>query len=151
VGWCWHHSEFNSFQTLIFCLLKIAVLSGKSKDMASGVKTGKAPLKKDVMTQNNPPDASDNRTGERHPERDQKKDAPQPRMQFDDAHRVEKAKRRSVVNQSETQKRVEFFRHLPPYTPSTLLSDLESKSFLLDAIHPSIYKVRIKYSAASVC
>jgi translation initiation factor eIF-2B subunit delta len=141
------------------CLLKIAGLSGKSKDMVSGVnttmlkqpKTGKTPLKKDAMTQNNPPDASDKRTGERHPERDQKKDAPQPRMQIDDAHRVEKAKRRSVVSQSETQKRVEFFRHLPPYTPSTLLSDIESKSFLLEAIRPSIYKVHIKYSVATVC
>jgi hypothetical protein len=57
------------------CLLKIAGLSGKSKDMVSGVnttmpkqpKTGKTPLKKDAMTQNNPPDASDKRTGERHP------------------------------------------------------------------------------------
>jgi hypothetical protein len=135
---------------------KNAGLSGKSKDMASFVNTAmqkqpkaaKTPLKKDDMTQNNPPDASDKRTGERHPERDRKKDALQPRMQFDNAHRVEKAKKRSVVNQSETQKGVELFRHLPPYTCGTLLSDLESKSFLLGAIHPSVYKVRIKYNIA---
>lgn len=137
---------------------KEAGLSGKPKATASGVsttvskqpRTAKTPLKKDVTSQDNPPRASDKKTGERHPDRDRKKDAPQPRMQFDNVHRVEKAKRRSVVNQSETQKRVELFRHLPQYTHGTLLPDLESKSLLLDAIHPSVYKVGLQYLSGTI-
>ncbi|GJM95126.1 hypothetical protein PR202_ga11831 [Eleusine coracana subsp. coracana] len=137
---------------------KEAGLSRKSKDMASGAgasmskqpKTAKTPLKKDVTTQKNPPYASDKRTGERHHDRDRMKDAPQPRMQLDDVPRVEKSKRRSVVNQSGTQKRVELFRHLPQHMPATLLPDLESKILLLDAIHPSVYKVGLQYLSGTI-
>lgn len=62
-------------------------------------------------------------------------------MQFDDKHRVEKAKRRSVVNRCEARNIVELFRHLPQYVHGTQLPELESKFFKLDAIHPSVYKV----------
>ncbi|KAK3137038.1 hypothetical protein QOZ80_5BG0446820 [Eleusine coracana subsp. coracana] len=137
---------------------KEAGLSGKSKDMASGArasmskqsKTAKPPSKKDVTTQNNPPYASDKRTGERHHDRDRMKDAPQPCMQLDDVPRVEKSKRRSVVSQSETQKRVELFRHLPQHMPATLLPDLESKILLPNAIHPSVYKVGLQYLSGAI-
>lgn len=84
---------------------------------------------------------SERRGGERPPEKDRKKDAPAPRMQFDDKNRVEKAKKRSVVKQTEARNRVELFRHLPQYEHGTQLPDLESKFFHLDALHPSIYKV----------
>jgi translation initiation factor eIF-2B subunit delta len=71
--------------------------------------------------------------------------APQPRMQFDDTHRVVKAKKRSVVRQSEAQNRVELFRHLPQYAHGTQLPDLESKFLQPDLMHPSVYKVIISY------
>ena len=41
---------------------------------------------------------SKKKTDERPPDKDRKKDVPQPRMQFDDVQRVVKAKKRSVVN-----------------------------------------------------
>ncbi|ONM07010.1 NagB/RpiA/CoA transferase-like superfamily protein [Zea mays] len=56
---------------------------------------------------------SEKKATERPPERERKLDAPHPRMQFDDVHKVEKAKKRAVVNQSEARNRVELFRHLP--------------------------------------
>jgi translation initiation factor eIF-2B subunit delta len=103
-------------------------------------KSAKAPHKKDA-----PPAAStvasEKKVTERLPERDRKKDAPHPRMQFDDVHRVEKAKKRAIVNQSEARNRVELFRHLPQYVHGTQLPDLESKFFQLEPIHPSVYKV----------
>jgi translation initiation factor eIF-2B subunit delta len=128
-------------------LCKIAGL--KSTAMASDAntkqpKTAKISLKKDV-NQVNSPVASDKKTGERPPDKDRKKDAPQPRMQFDDTHRVVKAKKRSVVRQSEAQNRVELFRHLPQYAHGTQLPDLESKFFQPDLMHPSVYKVIISY------
>jgi translation initiation factor eIF-2B subunit delta len=126
---------------------KIAGL--KSTAMASDAntkqpKTAKISLKKDV-NQVNSPVASDKKTGERPPDKDRKKDAPQPRMQFDDTHRVVKAKKRSVVRQSEAQNRVELFRHLPQYAHGTQLPDLESKFLQPDLMHPSVYKVIISY------
>nr|CAB3498691.1 unnamed protein product [Digitaria exilis] len=57
--------------------------------------------------------ASEKKITERLPERERKLDAPHPRMQFDDVHKVEKAKKRAVVNQLEARNRVELFRHLP--------------------------------------
>lgn len=62
-------------------------------------------------------------------------------MQFDDKSRVEKAKRRAVVNQTEARNRVELFRHLPQYEQGTQLPDLESKFFQLEPMHPAVYKV----------
>ncbi|XP_012699802.1 translation initiation factor eIF-2B subunit delta [Setaria italica] len=112
-------------------------------------KAGKASLKKDV-TQVNPPVASDKKTDECPPDKDRKKDLPQPRMQFDDVHRVVKAKKRSVVNQSEAQNRVELFRHLPQYAHGTQLPDLESKFFQPDLMHPSVYKVGLQYLSGDI-
>ncbi|XP_010908286.3 uncharacterized protein [Elaeis guineensis] len=88
---------------------------------------------------------SEKKVGDRIPDKDRKKDVPHPRMQFDDKHRVEKAKRRAVVNQSEARNRVELFRHLPQYIHGTQLPDLESKFFQLDPMHPSVYKVGLQY------
>lgn len=79
--------------------------------------------------------------GERLPEKERKKEVPHPRMQYDDTSRVEKAKRRSVVKQTEARNRVELFRHLPQYEHGTQLPDLESKFFQLDPVHPAVYKV----------
>lgn len=75
------------------------------------------------------------------PEKDRKKDAPQPRMQYDDKSRVEKAKRRAVVKQTEAKNRVELFRHLPQYEHGSQLPDLEAKFFHLYSVHPAVYKV----------
>ncbi|RXH89771.1 hypothetical protein DVH24_032128 [Malus domestica] len=75
------------------------------------------------------------------PEKERKKEVPHPRMQYDDTSRVEKAKRRSVVKQTEARNRVELFRHLPQYEHGTQLPDLESKFFQLDPVHPAVYKV----------
>lgn len=74
-------------------------------------------------------------------EKDRKKEVPQPRMQYDDKSRVDKAKRRAVVNQTEARNRVELFRHLPQYEHGTQLPDLESKFYQLDHVHPAVYKV----------
>lgn len=108
--------------------------------------TGKAP-KKPVEKKEGPPvtsaaPADKKGGGDRAPqEKDRKKDVPPPRMQFDDKSRVEKAKRRSVVKQTEARNRVELFRHLPQYEHGTQLPDLQSKFFELDPVHPSVYKV----------
>lgn len=136
---------------------KEAGLSGKSTGAASGAnpaiskqgKLAKTSQKKDV------PHAastvgSEKKISERLPERDRKKDAPHPRMQFDDVHRVEKAKKRAIVNQSEARNRVELFRHLPQYVHGTQLPDLESKFFQLEPIHPSVYKVGLQYLSGEV-
>ena len=130
------------FAELNFMSVKIAGLSKQPK-------AGKASLKKDVA-QANPPAASDKKTDERLPDKDRKKDVPQPRMQFDDVHRVVKAKKRSVVNQSEARNRVELFRHLPQYAHGTQLPELESKFFQPDLMHPSVYKVTINYHVANI-
>ncbi|KAK6152661.1 hypothetical protein DH2020_012300 [Rehmannia glutinosa] len=88
--------------------------------------------------------------GDRQPDKDRKKDVPHPRMQFDDENRVEKAKKRSVVKQTEARNRVELFRHLPQYEHGTRLSDLESKFFELDSVHPAVYKVGLRYLAGDI-
>ncbi|KAF8399179.1 hypothetical protein HHK36_015044 [Tetracentron sinense] len=89
--------------------------------------------------------ASEKKGGDRPPEKDRKKDVPPPRMQFDDKNRVEKAKRRAVVKQTEARNRVELFRHLPQYEHGTQLPDLVSKFFQLDPMHPTVYKVGLRY------
>ncbi|KAL7135592.1 hypothetical protein ABFS83_11G108300 [Erythranthe nasuta] len=84
------------------------------------------------------------------PDKDKKKDAPHPRMQFDDENRVEKAKKRSVVKQTESRNRVELFRHLPQYEHGTRLPDLESKFFQLNSVHPAVYKIGMQYLAGNI-
>ncbi|VVA19056.1 PREDICTED: translation initiation factor [Prunus dulcis] len=88
--------------------------------------------------------------GERLPEKERKKEVPHPRMQYDDTSRVEKAKRRSVVKQTEARNRVELFRHLPQYEHGTQLPDLESKFFQLDPVHPAVYKVGLQYLSGDI-
>lgn len=93
---------------------------------------------------------SEKKGSERAPEKERKKDVPPPRMQFDDKNRVEKAKKRSVVHQTEAIYRVELFRHLPQYEHGTQLPDLESKFFQLEPMHPAIYKVGLQYLAGEI-
>ncbi|XP_020269367.1 translation initiation factor eIF-2B subunit delta-like [Asparagus officinalis] len=97
-----------------------------------------------------PSTAPEKKVGDRLPEKERKKDAPPPRMQYDDKHRVEKAKRRAVVNQFEARNRVELFRHLPQYVHGTQLPDLESKFFQLEPMHPSVYKVGLQYLSGDI-
>ncbi|XP_062150528.1 uncharacterized protein LOC133859215 isoform X2 [Alnus glutinosa] len=94
--------------------------------------------------------ASEKKGGDRPPEKDRKKDVPHPRMQYDDKSRVEKAKRRAVVKQTEARNRVELFRHLPQYEHGTQLPDLETKFFQLDPVHPAIYKVGLQYLSGDI-
>ncbi|XP_014514302.1 translation initiation factor eIF-2B subunit delta isoform X1 [Vigna radiata var. radiata] len=94
--------------------------------------------------------ASEKKGGEIPPEKDRKKDAPQPRMQYDDKSRVEKAKRRAVVKQTEARNRVELFRHLPQYEHGSQLPDLEARFFHLSPVHPAVYKVGLQYLTGDI-
>ncbi|KHN09123.1 Translation initiation factor eIF-2B subunit delta [Glycine soja] len=94
--------------------------------------------------------ASEKKGGEIPPEKDRKKDAPQPRLQYDDKSRVEKAKRRAVVKQTEARNRVELFRHLPQYERGSQLPDLEAKFFHLSPVHPLVYKVGLQYLTGDI-
>ncbi|CAN6929390.1 unnamed protein product [Brassica oleracea] len=69
---------------------------------------------------------------------------------YDDESRVVKAKRRAVVKQTEAKNRVELFRHLPQYEHGTQLPDLETKFFLLDPMHPAVYKVGLQYLSGDI-
>ncbi|MCH88537.1 translation initiation factor eIF-2B subunit delta-like, partial [Trifolium medium] len=71
-------------------------------------------------------------------------------MQFDDQNRVEKAKRRALVNQTEARNRVELFRHLPQYEHGNQLPNLESRFFQLDSMHPAVFKVGLRYMAGDI-
>ncbi|XP_027168706.1 probable translation initiation factor eIF-2B subunit delta isoform X2 [Coffea eugenioides] len=138
--------------------VKAAAKAGGNKSKAASLsaheqtdKAVKLPLqRKDDGPVTSSAAVSERRGGERPPEKDRKKDAPAPRMQFDDKNRVEKAKKRSVVKQTEARNRVELFRHLPQYEHGTQLPDLESKFFQLDPMHPSIYKVGLQYLAGDI-
>ncbi|XP_058179431.1 uncharacterized protein LOC131298136 isoform X3 [Rhododendron vialii] len=109
-------------------------------------KAAKAPQKSDVSSVAAP----EKKGGDRPLDKDRKKDVPQPRMQFDDKTRVEKAKKRAVVKQTEVRNRVELFRHLPQYEHGTRLPELESKFFQLDPLHPAVYKVGLRYLAGDI-
>ncbi|KAL0424557.1 UNVERIFIED_CONTAM: Translation initiation factor eIF-2B subunit delta [Sesamum radiatum] len=112
--------------------------------------TGK-PGKRDAQKKDNSTvTASEKKGGDRQPDKDRKKDTPHPRMQFDDENRVEKAKKRSVVKQTEARNRVELFRHLPQYEHGTRLPELESKFFKLDSVHPAVYKVGLQFLAGEI-
>ncbi|KAL3833429.1 hypothetical protein ACJIZ3_008165 [Penstemon smallii] len=122
---------------------------------AAAVNSGNANTAKSVKSVSQKKDnasvaASEKKGGERQPDKDRKKDVPHPRMQFDDANRVEKAKKRYVVKQTEARNRVELFRHLPQYEHGTRLPDLESKFFQLDSVHPEVYKVGLRYLAGDI-
>lgn len=122
----------------------LSVGEGNKPGATSGV-SAPAQTSKPVKQPNQKKDSSnvvpEKKRGDKPPEKDRKKDVPPPRMQFDDKSRVEKAKKRSVVKQTEARNRVELFRHLPQYERENQLSDLESKCFQLDNMHPAVYKV----------
>ncbi|KAL8216080.1 hypothetical protein R6Q57_022917 [Mikania cordata] len=94
--------------------------------------------------------AQEKKGGDKPPEKDRKKDMPPPRMQFDDKNRVEKAKKRSVVKQTEARNRVELFRHLPQYERGNQLSELGSLFFQIDDVHPAVYKVGLQFLAGDI-
>lgn len=114
-------------------------------------KSGKPPPQKPEGSQSAASVAASEKKGnDRPPEKDRKKDVPHPRMQFDDKNRVEKAKKRAVVKQTEARNRVELFRHLPQYEHGTQLPDLEAKFFQLDPMHPSVYKAGLQYLVGDI-
>ncbi|XP_042405623.1 translation initiation factor eIF-2B subunit delta-like [Zingiber officinale] len=113
-------------------------------------KSVKPSQKKDAPQVTAPSVSSEKKIVDRPIEKDRKKDVPPPRMQFDDKNKVEKVKRRAMVNQFETKNRVELFRHLPQYIHGTQLPDLEAKFFQLDAVHPSVYKVGLHYLSGKI-
>ncbi|KAI9088367.1 hypothetical protein K1719_029816 [Acacia pycnantha] len=110
--------------------------------------------KESLQKKGGPPAASPMSTDKKvsdHPfEKEKKKDMPPPRMQFDDKNRVEKAKRRAIVNQTEATNRVELFRHLPQYEYGNQLPDLQLKFFQLDSVHPAVLKVGLFYLAGDI-
>lgn len=137
---------------LVLTNFRSVSFAGEKKSVGSSIaqipmpekvgKTVKQPLqRKDSGQVSSSVAASEKRVGDRQQEKDRKKDAPAPRMQFDDTNRVEKAKKRAVFKQTEARNRVELFRHLPQYEHGSQLPDLESKFFYLDPMHPSVYKV----------
>ncbi|KAL6587610.1 hypothetical protein OROMI_000588 [Orobanche minor] len=117
---------------------------GNSAIMSKSVKS--IPQKKD----NSPIAPYEKKGGDRQVDKDRKKDVPHPRMQFDDENKVEKAKKRAVVKQTEARNRVELFRHLPQYEHGTRLSNLELKFFQVDSVHPALYKVGRQYLAGDI-
>nr|GMD55306.1 translation initiation factor eIF-2B subunit delta-like isoform X1 [Ipomoea batatas] len=114
---------------------------------ANSGKASKAPIQR---KDSSPVGTSEKRGSDRPADKDRKKDVPHPRMQFDDKSRVEKAKKRSVVKQTEARNRVELFRHLPQYEHGTRLPELESKFFQLDPVHPAVFKVGLRYLAGDI-
>ncbi|KVH88643.1 Initiation factor 2B-related protein [Cynara cardunculus var. scolymus] len=127
---------------------------GTTSGMSAPAQTSK-PVNKPNQKKDGPPMVSstivpERKGGDKPPEKDRKKDMPPPRMQFDDKSRVEKAKKRSVTKQTEARNRVELFRHLPQYERGNQLSDLESKFFQLDHVHPAVYKVGLQFLAGDI-
>lgn len=146
---------------------KPTTASGSVPSNAKQAKGAKAPSqKKDGASVAPSVAASEKKGADRPSEKDRKKDVPHPRMQFDDEQRVEKAKKRALVKQTEARSRVELFRHLPQYEHGTQLPDLEAKFFRLDPkhpekldsthtekfdpIHPDVYKVGLQYLAGDI-
>ncbi|XP_074568574.1 uncharacterized protein LOC141825085 isoform X2 [Curcuma longa] len=94
--------------------------------------------------------ASSEKKVDRPLEKERKKEVPPLHMQFDDKHKVEKVKRRAIVNQCEAKNRVEFFQHLPQNVHGTQLQELEAKIFQLDSVHPSVYKVGLHHLSGKI-
>ncbi|KAK9067490.1 hypothetical protein SSX86_014820 [Deinandra increscens subsp. villosa] len=113
------------------------------------VKTGKANNVQKKDNSSSIAASSEKRAGD-HKDKDRKKDVPHPRMQFDDTTRVEKAKKRAVVKQTEVRNRVELFRHLPQYEHGTKLPHLETNFFSLNSVHPAVYKVGLRYLTGDI-
>ncbi|CAK8533249.1 unnamed protein product [Lathyrus sativus] len=123
----------------------------KASATATSVNAKPAKAVKPAQKADNASIAATEKKGSDFPhEKDRKKDAPQPRLQYDDKSRVEKAKRRSVVKQTEARNRVELFRHLPQYEHGSQLPDLEAKFFDLYPVHPAVYKVGLQYISGDI-
>lgn len=99
--------------------------------------------KKDNVSEKKGAQAFERKGTDKSSEKEKKLEVPAPRLQFDDKERVAKAKRRSLVEQTETKNRVELFRHLPQFVYGTQLPSLEAKFFQDCAPHPhpAVYKV----------
>nr|GMD39439.1 translation initiation factor eIF-2B subunit delta-like isoform X1 [Ipomoea batatas] len=113
-------------------------------------KTVKQPSQKKDSNLMSSTSALEKKRGDRTVEKDRKNDVPAPRMQFDDKDRVEKAKKRALVKQTESRNRVEMFRHLPQYEHGNQLPDLELKFFRHDSIHRAIYRVGMQHLAGDL-
>eukprot|EP00897_Mesotaenium_endlicherianum_P006765 jgi/Mesen1/6116/ME000311S05212 len=81
-----------------------------------------------------------------------KESAPARRMQFDDANRVAKAKKRQLVDQTEPKNRVELFRHLAQYERGSQLPSLEAKFFSQEGTHPhpAVYQVGLQFLTGDI-
>lgn len=146
VGCAHFHDTPLLLIVLMLSFMVIVIAEGSKSAAVSGGVAPSKPLKQPSQKKDAPPIASsvvtsDKKGGDRPSDKERKKDVPPPRMQFDDKSRVEKAKRRAMVNQTEARNRVELFRHLPQYERGSQLPDLESKFFQLESMHPAIYKV----------
>ncbi|CAL5186138.1 unnamed protein product [Lathyrus oleraceus] len=123
----------------------------KASATATSVNAKPAKAVKPAQKADNASVAATEKKGSDFPhEKDRKKDAPQPRLQYDDKSRVEKAKRRSIVKHTEARNRVELFRHLPQYEHGSQLPDLEAKFFDLYPVHPAVYKVGLQYISGDI-
>eukprot|EP00249_Psilotum_nudum_P016229 c25731_g1_i1 orf=320-2353(-) len=105
-----------------------------------------------IVLEKKPPSVGEKKGSEKMPEKEKKREVPAPRMQFDDEHRVAKAKRRSLVEQTEAKSRVELFRHLPQFVYGTQLPSLEAKFFQDDPLHPhpAVYQVGLQYLTGDI-
>ncbi|GAU49894.1 hypothetical protein TSUD_281790 [Trifolium subterraneum] len=128
--------------------------NGSSAVAESGKASPAKSKKQSSQKKDGPPVMSsvtiDKKSGNHPSEKERKKDPPPQQMQFDDQNRVEKAKRRALVNQTEARNRVELFRHLPQYEHGAQLPNLESRFFQLDSIHPAVFKVGLRYMAGDI-
>ncbi|KAG0557442.1 hypothetical protein KC19_11G130500 [Ceratodon purpureus] len=108
--------------------------------------------KKDVVSEKKGAQAPERKGTDKSSEKEKKMEVPAPRLQFDDKERVAKAKRRSLVEQTETKNRVELFRHLPQFVYGTQLPSLEAKFFQDCATHPhpAVYKVGLQYLTGDI-
>lgn len=141
--------KFYAFILFLQSVVGLIVVLYPANGSSAVAESGKAALakskKQSSQKKDGPPVSSsvtiDNKSGNRPLEKERKKEAPPQRMQFDDQNRVEKAKRRALVNQTEARNRVELFRHLPQYEHEAQVPNLESKLFQLDSVHPAVFKV----------
>jgi translation initiation factor eIF-2B subunit delta len=132
-------------QSVVGLIVVLYPANGSSAVAESGKASPAKSKKQSSQKKDGPPVTSSvtiDKKSINHPlEKERKKDPPPQRMQFDDHNRVEKAKKRALVNQTEARNRVELFRHLPQYEHGNQLPNLESRLFQLDSMHPAVFKV----------
>ncbi|KAH9617312.1 hypothetical protein KSS87_016186 [Heliosperma pusillum] len=93
---------------------------------------------------------SEMRGGDRPSEKEKKKGNPTPSMQYDDKSKVDKAKNRSLVKHAEANNRVDLFGHLPQYKYKNELSDIESRFFEFNQVHPAVFKVGLQHLSGNI-